>query len=140
MQRAPGEFGAQERQVSAIKKSALKTSRARSNADGKAVSFSSTLEIIRFQIDDESKLGRRNARWKGSHIRRWGKVGRVYFGEVRGSIDTPSHRLTLKAKELKVKSEPGLSEDDQIANSCSSVNTISLEVLSEPGPCMFFEV
>ena len=86
LRRAPGELRAEARQHFAIKKPALVTSRARSTGNGRSVSFANTLSIVRFKIEAGSTLKKRCGRWRGSHIHPWAKVGRVYFGEVRGGL------------------------------------------------------
>ena len=79
--RAPGGLRAEGRQNSAIKKTALKTSRARSTGNGRSVSFAITLSIVRFKIEVGSTLRRRRKSWTGSHIFPWSEeVGRVNFG------------------------------------------------------------
>ena len=68
-------------QSSAVKKSALKTSRGRSIGNGRSVSFSITLSIVRFKIEVGSTLRRRRRSWTGSHIFPWSEeVERVNFG------------------------------------------------------------
>ena len=56
------------RQSSAVKKSALKTSRARSTGNGRSVSFSLTLSVVRFKIEVGCTLRRRHRSWRGSQF------------------------------------------------------------------------